>query len=379
MRKYYLDNVRWIAIVCVVLYHVLYLYNAEGITHFAMVSNSSMPGLNMTDIVVRITDLNPQYYDMFLYIVNPWFMMILFIVSGISSRLALNKYSPGEFIRKRTAKLLVPGTVGLVAFQFIQGYVNASLAGLLSVPMPLITKVITIIFSGVGVLWFIQILWVYSMMLIPIVRIEKGRLWNFCGRFAEPKIGLAFLILMAFPVFAAAQILNLPVFVSYRIGLYFFLFMFGYFVLSHDGVVDVLKGHFNLFAVIAVVLGTAYCTVYFGQNQGIIPVYTSVLFVSYGYFASLAVIGGVAKYGDVKNGFTQWITKRSFGLYVFHYLGISAVALFIARPGYLSAPAIYLLSLIAGFGGGFILNEIISRIPYYRWAVLGIEEPKKKD
>ena len=31
MRKYYIDNIRWITVVLVVLYHVFYMYNAEGI------------------------------------------------------------------------------------------------------------------------------------------------------------------------------------------------------------------------------------------------------------------------------------------------------------------------------------------------------------
>ena len=31
MRKYYLDNIRWMTVVIVVIYHVFYMYNAEGI------------------------------------------------------------------------------------------------------------------------------------------------------------------------------------------------------------------------------------------------------------------------------------------------------------------------------------------------------------
>ena len=31
MRKSYLDNLRWVTVVLVVLYHVFYMYNAEGI------------------------------------------------------------------------------------------------------------------------------------------------------------------------------------------------------------------------------------------------------------------------------------------------------------------------------------------------------------
>jgi peptidoglycan/LPS O-acetylase OafA/YrhL len=85
----------------------------------------------------------------------------------------------------------------------------------------------------------------------------------------------------------------------------------------------------------------------------------------------------MSKYCDFSNSFTRWMSKRSFGLYVFHYLGISSVALFVARRGILPAPAVYILSVIAGFAGGYILNGIISRIPGYRWAVLGIKEGKK--
>jgi surface polysaccharide O-acyltransferase-like enzyme len=66
------------------------------------------------------------------------------------------------------------------------------------------------------------------------------------------------------------------------------------------------------------------------------------------------------------------MNDRSFGLYVFHYLGISSVGLFIGKAGLLPAPAVYLLSLLAGFGGGLILNAVISRLPFFRWAVLGI-------
>nr|MCR4696052.1 acyltransferase family protein [Lachnospiraceae bacterium] len=71
MRRKYLDNIRWTTVVLVVIYHVLYMYNAEGVM----------------GVVGKITNLEVQYYDLFQYIVYPWFMCILFIVSGISSRL----------------------------------------------------------------------------------------------------------------------------------------------------------------------------------------------------------------------------------------------------------------------------------------------------
>ena len=85
----------------------------------------------------------------------------------------------------------------------------------------------------------------------------------------------------------------------------------------------------------------------------------------------------MARFGDRSNSVSKWMSRKSFGLYVFHYLGISSVALFLAKPGLVPAPASYLLSLIAGFAFGYGLYEIISRIPFFRWAVLGIKKEKK--
>ena len=134
MRKNYLDNIRWFRVVLVVICHVLYMHNAEGIV----------------GVIGKITDLDVQYYDVFQYIVYPWFMVVLFMVSGISSKLYLDNHTNKEFIKSRTRKLLVPVTIGLFAFQFIQGYVNVSISGVIqSDEMPMIGKVIATILSGI--------------------------------------------------------------------------------------------------------------------------------------------------------------------------------------------------------------------------------------
>lgn len=361
-RKNYLDNIRWITVVIVVLYHVIYMYSAQG----------------GAGVVGKITNLKVQYYDVFQYAVYPWFMILLFMVSGICSKLYLDSHTDKEFAKSRTTKLLVPSTIGLFAFQFIQGYVNVSIAeGFNDMDkIPVFFFLLILVASGTGVLWYIQMLWFNSMVLLLIRKIEKNRLWDLCGKLSGVK-ALAIIILLFVPTFGAAQILNTPVIVVYRIGLYLFAFLIGYFVLSHDEVIEVLKKWFPLFAVVAVGLGIAFCIKYFGQGYADAPVNRTILFVAFGYYMSMAIIGGMAKYGDFRNSFTAWMSKKSFGLYVFHYLGISVVGLYLVKPGYVNAPVAYILSLIAGFAFGYILPEIISRIPFFRWAVLGIKKEKK--
>ena len=84
MRKLYIDNIRWITVVLVVLYHVIYMFN--GIETFGVIGPFS----------------DVQYQDAFQYIVYPWFMLLLFAVSGMSARYELVRRSEKEFIKKRT-------------------------------------------------------------------------------------------------------------------------------------------------------------------------------------------------------------------------------------------------------------------------------------
>jgi len=353
MRKAYLDNIRWSVGVCVVLYHVVYMYNGIGI-----------PG-----VVGPLTAKQPQFIDLFMYAVYPWLMMILFLVSGVSARLALDRRTAGAFIRARTRRLLVPSTVGLFTFQFLQGIVNMKLSAafgeMSAVPLPVLLLIVAV--SGTGVLWYIQLLWLYSMLLIPVRRLDRDRLWTLGGR-ATPVM----LVLTAIPVWLAAQVLNTPIIVVYRVGLYGFAFFFGYFVLSHDEVITRLKAWFPVLLAAALALCAVFCVTYFGENYADVPVNRSVLFTTYGWIASLAILGGAARYGDRSNAFTAWMGERSFGLYVFHYLGISTCGLLIGQQRTLPAAAVYLLTLAAGFLGGYLLNEVISRVPLLRWTVLGI-------
>ena len=139
-----------------------------------------------------------------------------------------------------------------------------------------------------------------------------------------------------------------------------------------------LKKWLLLIAAIAAVLGTAFCVVNFGGQYADAPANRTVLFTTYAWFMSLAVLGCGAKYLDFQNAFTSWMSRHSWGLYVFHYLGISAVGLYIGKAGLLPPALTYLLALIAGFAAGYLLYGIISRIPFFRWAVLGIKKDLKK-
>lgn len=357
MRKHYVDNIRWGTVLLVVLYHVIYMYN----------------GVAAAGVIGPFHEV--QYQDALQYLLYPWFMAILFIVSGMSARYYLEHHSVKEFLAVRTRKLLVPSTIGLFVFQWILGYFNMAISNAFDTITEEVPKVILYLImavSGTGVLWYIQMLWVFSLGLALIRKREKGKLYRFCGR-VNPAVLLALYI----PLWGAAQILNTPVIAVYRFGIYGFSFLLGYFVFAQDAVTERLGRYWQLLSAAAVAMGCGYVHYYFGENYAVEPVVNSPFSIAYGWLAILAVFAVMKKWGDRTSAFAAWMRNRSFGLYVFHYLPLAAVAYWMDR--YADVPALpsYLAAGTAAFAGGLLLYEAVSRIPVLRWCVLGMKKGKK--
>lgn len=355
MRKYYIDNIRWMTIVLVVVYHVIYMFNS----------------VETSLVIGPITRFHGQ--DVIQYLLYPWFMVILFLISGMCARYYLEKHTDKEFIKARTIKLLVPSTIGILVMGWMQGAISMacvhSLDTLAGTPAPL--KYIILCLSGTGVLWTMQVMWILSLVLVLLRRFEKGKLLAL-----GEKTNLIVLILLGIAAWGAAQILNTPYIVVYRFGIYGFAFLIGYYVLSHEKVTDKLTKICIPLMVIAVILGIVYVYFYFGQSYATAPVLNCPLAMAYCWIACLGIIGGMKKYCNKTNPFASFMARKSFGLYIFHYLALSATAYVLTAYTLFSGITIYLLCIIAAFAGGILLYEIISRIPVIRWCVLGIRKEK---
>ena len=148
-----------------VLFHVFYMYNGQDI-----------PG------ALGAFHKN-QIQAIFQYIFYSWIMVILFIISGISSRIYL-KYlkSYKNFINDRTTKLLIPSTIGVLVFGWAQGYYNMLLSDAFS-KMPQNLNKFNLYFimclCGCGVLWFNHVFWINSILLIILLKFEKNKIKNF--------------------------------------------------------------------------------------------------------------------------------------------------------------------------------------------------------
>ena len=351
MRKTYIDNIRWMTVVLVVIYHVFYMFNGEVtsgvIGPFAPV----------------------QYQDAVQYFVYPWFMLLLFVISGMSARFYLNEHSDREFLKSRTTKLLVPSTIGLFVFWWILGYYNMMISGALehmsAVPKPILYVIMAV--SGTGVLWYIQLLWVVSVFLLFIRKIEKDRLYGVCE-----KVNFPILLCITPVIWGAAQILNTPVIVVYRFGIYGAGFFLGYFVFSHDKVMERLEKWWIPLTLAALGLGIGFVFTFWGEPYAAHQALDTFLCNAYAWIATLALLSVMKKWGNFENAFSRFMIRKSWGLYLFHYLPLAACAWYLHLYTQLPPLAMYLLVGAAAFAGALIFYEIIRRIPFLRWCVCGI-------
>ena len=360
MRKHWIDNLRWVTVLLVLFYHVIYFYNNKGVF-------GGIGGFGD----------GPQYQDVIMYILYPWFMPILFILAGISARYALEKHGSKEWFKARTRKLLVPGTIGLFVFHWMVGYFNTVVASREGVfdGVPAIAKYFIMAFSGIGPLWFVQVLWLLCLVLLLVRALDKNdRFWNWCG-----KAGIVPIILLGILFWAGEHtlirnprpesldgLLNL-----YKPIFYLIPFLLGYFVFSHDEVQERLSKVWAPLLVCAAISGIVLIATTFGQDNTSPEYLGSPLNCLYGWLMCLAMMALFKAKFDYTGKFAGYMTKSSFGIYIVHYLVIAAVGYNLKVHTNLPPAAMYAILTVAAFTLSPLLYETIRRIPVVKWCVLG--------
>ena len=223
------------------------------------------------------------------------------------------------------------------------------------------------VLSGNGPLWFAQTLFLFCCLLVLIRRLDReDRLWTRCGR-----ANAAVLLLLAFVIWGASQVLNMPVVTVYRFGIYFAAFAIGYFLLSHEAVRKTVVRLRVPTLCLALAGAAAYAARLGGSNYTDSACLQSLLTNLYLWAAVLALFGWAEKCFNIKNLVTDYLTRNSFGIYVLHYPVLMVVCLGLQAQTGLPVLAKYLLALLGGLAGTLLLNELIRRIPGVRFAVLG--------
>jgi len=296
-------------------------------------------------------------------------MVILFLIAGISARYALQKRTDREFLKDKVTKLLVPSTLGLFVYHWISGYLNLKLGGGLA-SIPRFIRYPVFVISGIGPLWFIQMLFLFSVLLVLIRKLDKkDKIWTFCR-----KTNIVMILSFVFLIWGSSQILNLPVLTTYRFGIYGTAYLVGYFVFSHDEVQNSIEKIRIPMLIVAIVLGIAFTVRYFGLSFVSAECLTSFLTNCYLWAAILAILGCGKAWFNKTSPLAAYMTKSSFGFYVVHYLIVQLACYFVYRYSSFPKALNYFFALAIELPCTVLMYELLRRIPVIRYLVLGIKK-----
>ena len=103
-RVHYVDNLRWITISLLVLYHACMAYNTWGEKNY-----------------IFFKDIKPLAF--IIVLISSWFMPLMFVLAGISASYSISKRGYGSFIGERFKRLGIPLLIGLIINTPILSYI----------------------------------------------------------------------------------------------------------------------------------------------------------------------------------------------------------------------------------------------------------------
>ena len=362
-RYYFIDNLRWTTVVLVLIYHVFYNFNAQGVF-------GGIGGFR-----------EHQWWDTVCTVLYPWFMPLMFVLAGASSRYALKSRTVKEFRQERTRKLLVPCTLGLLLFGGVLGALNITAGGgwdAMPADMPFVAKYLIAVVSGTGPLWFIQDLYVFSLLLLVVRKVldaDRVEAW-LDGLSVKGLSFVLFGLFLLLGLMAQTQIDEVGTFSGllnlYRPIYYFGVFLVGYYIFSSERIHDYLAARYLTFSILAVIWCVYFCVCNYGADYTSPAVLQSFSCNMYCWSMVLALFGIFKRRYECVTPFSQYMTRSSFGLYIVH-MSVCTGSCLLLKSMVLPLWLIYLLALIATFAGSVVLWEVLHRIPFVRWCVFGIK------
>lgn len=162
-RQAYVDNLRSLAVLALILFHTARLFDAEA--------------WHMKNATTY------RAADMLVWFFNPWHMPLLFLLAGMSAVFAMRKRGLGAFVGERFGRLFVPFVVGVVLTVLPQVYLERISPYVPNRQSPIdfdgsFFAFVPRFFAFVPYpegdfswhhLWFIIYLFVYSILLSPLL------------------------------------------------------------------------------------------------------------------------------------------------------------------------------------------------------------------
>lgn len=357
-RKHYIDNLRWIVLLLLIPYHTAMAWNVWGEPNYIFFEGNRL----ISSIVVFF---------------SPYFMPLLFLLAGISTRLALQVRTRKEYLIERVKKLLIPFLFGTIVIMpimtfFADRYYHSYAVGFLEHCAFFFTHFTDLTGAdggfSMGQFWFLLYLLVISaisMGLLPLL--------NRIVTKVDAGIPFWIVLILGAPLPLLSELLSIG---GKSLVEYTYLFMLGYMVFSRDGVIQKAEKYRWYLLGIGLVASILNVYLFIWSNRNYAILNTIAKYVSE-WFMLLAMIGLAKRYLNFNGKVSHYMKTRSFLYYIYHFVWVVLAQFLLYHAIGNRNAGLFFGTIILSSIMTFLTCEISIRIPLLRMAT-GIKSKAKK-
>lgn len=354
-RKYYIDNLRWLAILLLFPFHAAQIWSGGEYSGFYVWSHTN------TALYV---------FSTFVY---PWYMSLLFVLAGISCKYSLQRRTNRQFVVERTKKLFVPFLFGLVMLVPIMTYIaeiffNGYTGTYMEQVGLFFTKETDLTGYRGGFtpahLWFLLYLFVISFVMLFIIWLQKKCL----PKCKADRLPYFLLVCMFLPEWLCLYLLNIG---GKSIGQFLLLCLLGYYIFSEESNLQKIKQYRFVSLLLCLLSGSLYVYLYCFENRR--GIWMDGFYIFYGWTGIMTLLGLGQSKLNFYNRLSGYLTRASFPVYILHMPILVVTGFFVLKLPVGVAVQFVLIILISA-AATFFAYEIVKRVSLLRF-FFGVGKP----
>ncbi len=298
------------------------------------------------DIWERFYAKSPQVSTLishiFIGLVVPWHMPLLFLLAGVSSWFSLRyRRSSVKYVKERLKRLLLPFFFGLLVILPPQSYFGLrTYSGYVEGfwrYYPQFFRIIPEDLDGYflggftpGHLWFIFCLFFFSMFALPVFRFFQGetgkKIIVIMAKLAQSRWGLLW---FAIPIIITNR---LPSPAGLNLALYFTIFFYGYILMTDELFEKMIDRDKRVGLLIGpVLMFITRLAMIFGPPS-LFPVIARLYYSGiFTWFCLIALLGYGRRYLNFNNKLLDYLREASYPIYILHQTVIIMVGFYVVR------------------------------------------------
>lgn len=346
MRKYYIDNIRWMIILLLIPYHAAMAWNTWGEPNYILFGSNQ----TISSIVVFL---------------SPYFMPLMFLIAGISTKFALQKRTTRQYILERAKKLLIPFAFGTLLIMPLMTYIadcfNYGYQGdLFGHYIIFFTRFTDLTGAdggfSVGQFWFVLYLFFISLIAVGIILLQRKMIPS-----KDKDIPLALICLWGLPLPLLSELLSIG---GKSLAEYTYLFLVGYYIFSNDAVIGKVEKYKWVFLCIGLTAAVLNVYLFIWSDTQFGWLNMTAKYIAEQFMIN-ALLGIGKRYWDFSGKIVKYLSKRSYSFYIFHFIWVIWFQYLLFPVCGNHIILLFVLPQLLAYGATLLSCEICHRVPLF--------------